>query len=362
MATKKNNIIPIPPGETIKEMLEDRDMSQVEFAERMGCSTKFISQLINGKVALTHPTALKLESVLSVPARFWNNLEALYQEDLARIDQVNELESEISIAKSFPYTELAKKHWIKKTRNDIERVEELRSYYEVATLGSVKTLNTFAAVFRKVDHGKASEYALSAWIQKGYIEGRKISTPAYNKRKLTAILLQLRSLVSLDPTEFYPRLISLLKDCGVVLIFLPHLKNTFAHAATIWPSKTKPIIILSIRGKDADKFWFSFFHEIGHLMLHEKDNTFIQYDDVDLKDGHEAEADQFASNLLVPEAEYKDFIALKDFSEKSIIAFAAKIEIPAGIVVGRLQHDQKIGFYDLNHLKVKYEWDNHEDF
>lgn len=361
METKINEIIAIPPGETIKEMLEDRDMSQVEFAERMDCSTKFISQLINGKVALTHPTALKLESVLGVPARFWNNLEALYQEDLARIDQISNLESEINLSKSFPYSDLANRKWVKKTRNAVERVEELRSYYEVATLGSIKNLNTFEAVFRKVDHGKASEYALSAWIQKGYLEGRKISTPPYNKRLLTASLPQLRSLINQEPSDFQTELIKLLSECGIALVFLPHIKNTYAHAATIWANKIKPIILLSIRGKDADKFWFSFFHEVGHLILHEKDHTFIQYDDIDFKDELEAEADRFSSNLLIPEDDYLKFIALEDFSDKSVMTFAAMIDIHPGIIVGRLQHDHKIGYYQLNHLKVKYEWNNSED-
>lgn len=93
----KNSIIAIPPGETIKEQLEIREMNQKEFSKRMGMSTKYISQLINGKVPLTHQTTLKRESVIGVPARFWNNLEAIYQEDLARIKHEVKLEEEIYI-------------------------------------------------------------------------------------------------------------------------------------------------------------------------------------------------------------------------------------------------------------------------
>lgn len=352
----KPDIIAIPPGETIKEMLEDRFMSQLEFAERMGSSTKFISQLINGKVSLTHQTALKLESVLGVPARFWNNLESLYQEDLAKLKQYSELEAEASVVKSFPYADMAKNNWVKQTKKPAERVEELRGFYEVASLKNINNINKLSAVFRKVDHGKASEYALSAWLQKGFLEGRTIQTRDFNRGHLISVLPQIRALVNEPPQEFMPKLSKLLNDCGVALIFLPHLKNTYAHGATVWISKLKALIILSIRGKDADKFWFSLFHEIGHLVLHEKDSTFIQYDEECIQDNHEKEADLFASNSLIPESSYHEFVSERDFSEETVISFANKISIPAGIVVGRLQHDKRIRFNQLNHLKLKYEW------
>ncbi|SCZ81838.1 ImmA/IrrE family metallo-endopeptidase [Acidaminobacter hydrogenoformans] len=357
----KLDIIAIPPGETIKEMLEDRCISQLEFAERMGSSTKFISQLINGKVALTHQTALKLESVLGVPARFWNNLESLYQEDLAKLKQQSELEAEASIVKSFPYADMANKNWVKQTKKPAERVEELRGFYEVASLKNIKNINKLSTVFRKVDHGKASEYALSAWLQKGFLEGRDIQTRDFNKRRLISVLPQIRALANESPQDFIPKLSKLLSDCGVALIFLPHLKNTYAHGATVWMSKQKAFIILSIRGKDADKFWFSLFHEIGHLVLHEKDSTFIQYDEENLRDSHETEADHFASNSLIPQSVYHEFVSEGNFSEDKVNSFADKISIPAGIVVGRLQHDQRIKFNQLNHLKVKYEWAEVDD-
>lgn len=81
---RSRTYIATPPGATIKERLEDRGMSQKEFAARMGMSEKHISQLINGNVQLTNDTALKLEMVLGLPARFWNNLESIFREKLAK--------------------------------------------------------------------------------------------------------------------------------------------------------------------------------------------------------------------------------------------------------------------------------------
>lgn len=88
------NTIAIPPGVTIREQLEDRAMPQKDFAEKMGMSEKHISQLINGKVELTPDVALRLEAVLGVPAKFWNDLEALYRENLSRVKAELTMEKE----------------------------------------------------------------------------------------------------------------------------------------------------------------------------------------------------------------------------------------------------------------------------
>jgi len=91
------NTIAIPLGATIREQLENRGMKQKEFALRMGLSEKHISRLINGQVELTQDVALRLESVLGVPASFWNNLEAIYREKLARVIVENELDQDANM-------------------------------------------------------------------------------------------------------------------------------------------------------------------------------------------------------------------------------------------------------------------------
>lgn len=88
---KSQNNIAIPPGATIKEQLDDRRMSRKEFAARMEMSEKYISKLLNGEVQLTPETAVRLESVLGVPAKFWNNLEAIYREKIIRMEAENAL-------------------------------------------------------------------------------------------------------------------------------------------------------------------------------------------------------------------------------------------------------------------------------
>lgn len=82
---ESKSYIATPPGVTIQEQLDDRGMTQKEFAKRIDISEEHISKLIDGEVHLTTEMAEKLELVLGVPASFWNKLEAIYQEKLAKI-------------------------------------------------------------------------------------------------------------------------------------------------------------------------------------------------------------------------------------------------------------------------------------
>lgn len=100
---RSRSIIATPPGATIKEQLKDRGMSQKEFATRMDMSEKHISKLINGEVQLTSEVVVRLEMVLGVPAKFWNNLEAIYREKLIKAEAEISMDKDEEIAKKLPY-------------------------------------------------------------------------------------------------------------------------------------------------------------------------------------------------------------------------------------------------------------------
>lgn len=85
---RNRKMIATPPGATIQEQLENRGMHQSEFAKRMGLPEEHVSRLINGEAILSHEIALKLESVLGIPAEVWSNLEAVYREKASRIQPV----------------------------------------------------------------------------------------------------------------------------------------------------------------------------------------------------------------------------------------------------------------------------------
>ena len=131
---KSRTYIAVPPGESIKEQLEFKGMTQKEFAARMDMSEKHISRLLNGDVQLTPETAVKLEMVLGVPARVWNNYEALYREEIIKVNIENSLDDDVKIAERLPYKELAEAGWVPSATKISEKVINLRKFFEVIDL------------------------------------------------------------------------------------------------------------------------------------------------------------------------------------------------------------------------------------
>ena len=347
MMNSKNNIA-IPPGATIKEQLEYRGMAQKEFAVRMDMSEKHISRLINGKVELTSDVALRLESVLGVPAKFWINLEAKYREQITRVAADLEAEQEIETAAKFPYSKLASLGWVPKTRSQQEKVLNLRAFFEVAKLTAIDKLCIPGIAYRKTGENSVSNYSLAAWGQKARLEGRKVETAPINIAKLEASIPQIRSFTVLDPTLFYDELVRILANCGISLVVLPHIDGSFLHGASFVDGK-KIILGLTVRGKDADKFWFSLFHELFHII-----DGHINLPG-DCTQEEEAAADLYATNVLIDPNEFEKFIGESDFSKTSIVHFSEKIEILPGIVLGRLQKENYLKYNQYHELKVKYE-------
>ena len=83
-APRLHSDTPIPPGEFLREHLEESGMSQAELARRLGRPRQAVNEIIRGKKAITAETALQLERVLSTPAHIWLGLELEYRLVLAR--------------------------------------------------------------------------------------------------------------------------------------------------------------------------------------------------------------------------------------------------------------------------------------
>lgn len=343
--------IAIPPGETLREYLDAKQMTQVDLAKRIGLTTKTINEIVKGKAPITAETAIKLEAVFGTPASFWSNLEAQYQETKARLSEESKIEDEQGIASLIPYAELVKEGHVPPTKKKAEKVIHLRSFFAVASLHYLPDVHPVA--FRK-EKETASSYALAAWLRIGEIAAEKIDTQAFSEKKLKSITPQLKELTNKNPDEFIEELVSLCASCGVAIVFARHLPKTYAHGATKWLLPDKALIQLSIRRAYADIFWFSFFHELGHILLHGKKRVFAEIEGQ--KGELEAEADLFAAEQLIPSTLYQDFLKKGEVNPGSIANLATRAGVHPCIVVGRLQHDKVIGFHEYNEMRPKFCW------
>lgn len=363
MGTEKGIIsdLAIPPGEYLAEVLVEKRMSQAELARRTGRPVQAINEIIKAQKALTPETALQLERALSVPAHIWTGLESRYQLVLARQEERKRIRKELSHLKKTPYKQLTDLGWVPKTRNSELKVRELHRFYGVSSLDNLTETWGVALSFRRSPKWDASRYALAAWLRCAQLRAGDAPAKPFDKTTLRAALDMFRGLTKKRPEEFHPELSKRLADCGVVLVLLPHFPGTYAHGAAFWPNSERAVLALSLRGKWADIFWFSLFHEIGHLLLHKK-TTFVDAGDIPAEQAElEREADRFAEETLIPSAKVRAFVGRGDFSASAVRAFAEELDISAGIVVGRLQHEGVVSQdSNLNRLRQRYEWEERQ--
>ncbi|MGH7451284.1 MAG: HigA family addiction module antitoxin [bacterium] len=352
--------LPIPPGEYLAEVIAELGMTKDELARRMNRPAAKLSAIFAGDKAITSDTALQLEKVVGVPAHIWTGLEAEYRLTLARLHEAREhqqLQEESELVTKFCYKELAELGLVAKKTKPTEKVSELQRFFGVTSLRNITDLKRYQAAFRCAPRKRSPE-ALAAWLRIGEVKGQKTVCAPFDVNKLEKTLPALRSLTLRAPEQFEPELHKILAGVGVVLVLAPHLSKTYAHGATFWLSRDKAVLMLTLRGSWADIFWFSLFHELGHILLHiNKYDVILESEEIETENqAREREADQFAADTLIPSEAYKNFVEAGSFYRGDIQRFASRLGIDAGIVVGRLQHDGYIQNAWHNQLRTRYEW------
>lgn len=348
-----------PPGETLAETLDELGMSQIELARRMGRPVKTINEIMQAKAAITADTALQLEQVLSIPASFWLKREQHYREALARQAEEQRYESWIGWLKEIPIREMMRRGWVKHYTSRLRQVAEALKFFQVASPEAWRNVWANKGIaYRKSDTQRGNFGAVVTWLRQGELEAQEIECAPYNAVKFRDVLKQIRSLTVMPVELFQEELVHLCASAGVAVVFVPELPKTGICGATQWLSKTKALIQLSLRYKTDDQLWFTFFHEAGHILLHEKRHIFLEGDQKDIK---EDEANKFASNILIEPSQWQQFVTrVSCHSKVGIEEFARNIGIAPGIVVGRLQHEQRLPFGHCNELKRYLEWKEEE--
>lgn len=343
------------PGEVLEEYLEAYSMTQTELAARTGLTKKTINGIIKGKSPITSETALKLERSLGRPAHFWNNLERQFQEDCSRLAEEKRLENHLDWLKKVPVDHLTKLGWIPRKKDRVSQLTEVLRFFGVASPEQWATVwREHQVAYRQTQRFKACTESVSAWLRKGEIEARQMVCGPYDKKGFLKVLDAIRKLTVEPPEVFRPRLVDICSSAGVAVVFVPELPRTGVYGATRCIGN-KAVIQLSLRYKSNDHLWFTFFHEAGHIIRHGRKEIFIEGNGMDSE--KEEEANAFARDKLIPPADYRRF--LKSWDGRSLApidAFAEKIRIAPGIVVGRLQYDNRLPNSHGNGLKVFFRW------
>lgn len=355
----------VHPGEYLEEVLESRGIKKREAADRLGISVKTISQLINKKAYITPDMAIQFERVLGISANIWNNMSSDYRLHEARINENTRLGKDTSWIKQFPIKDLKDRKFLPDTDNKEVLLDALLAFFGVSSTDAWE--NYYNKIFTSVCCKKSGAYEdnlphLASWIREGEIKAQSIDTGNYSRVKFRENLDKIRQL-TVEPVEsFELKLVKLCAEAGVAVVFVPECEKTHIWGITRWINSKKAMIILSLRYKTNDHFWFSFFHEAAHILLDGKKFIFVENNSRNKKEKgkaskEEVRADEFAGNILIPQADYENFtFNTFKFEPDSIEKFAKKINIHKGIVVGRLQHDGFIKYHQYQDLKERFEF------
>ena len=345
-----------PPGDTINEILIERRIQRSDFVESMKMRAKDAELLISGVLTINVRIAQKLSDVLGASSQFWLERENQFNASKKRIteerkDWLNRL----------PIQDLVKHNWIPKFSSKDERFFDCLKFFGVSNLIEWQDTNQkklSITSFRTSSTFDSRPESIITWLRMGEIKAKTIKCSLWNEKLLKESLPILRAL-SREPDHniMLSSVEKILSICGVILSIVQTPTGCKASGATYFLTPKKAIIILSFRYLSDDHFWFTLFHEIGHLILHGNKGLYLEGLGENISQ-EEHEANKFAEDILVPFESKQEMYNFRVSDWKKIIRFAKKIGISPGIVVGQLQHANCINYAALNRLKTRYSWKN----
>jgi addiction module HigA family antidote len=350
METNRNTYKPETvshPGTTLSEKLKELGLGSKEFAVRTGKPEKTISHILNEESSITADMAVLFEGVLKIPANFWMKRQAAYDEAVARLKRQEAIESAKSWVANFPYANMAKLGWVASTRKLEEKVENLFNFFAVGSAAAFTNYYFEKKVpvsFRvSLAHTK-KPYAFAAWLRKGELQASQLPNKNYDKQLLQSLLPELKRIMAEQSADFFTQLQSTCLKAGVRVVYTPCLEGASVHGSTRWVGDI-PLIQLSARYRQNDIFWFTFFHELAHILKHGK--KYVALENVDYDDEEQAkeqEADDFAIEWTFSKAQEKEVLANTPLKVDDIIKYANAFGTHPALIIGRFHHKKLLHY------------------
>jgi hypothetical protein len=250
----------------------------------------------------------------------------------------------------------------------VSDAQALLDYFDVRSPEAWQSRwDTQPVAFRQTQVFDPRNEAISAWVREAEIEAAKLKLADFDEARLRSSLEQLRRLTRKKVGEALVEAIAICSQAGVALVLVPGLPGTRISGCARWLNEKHALIGLTIRYKTDDQFWFTFFHEVAHILLHRELQTFVidnaakemgdEVVDQNMAE-YEEEADRFSADTLIPPKALAEFLRLhgETLTSEEIYDFAEAIGIGPGIVIGRLQHDKVLEHWQGNEFKQTLDW------
>lgn len=318
--------IEFPPGRDLAEKLEEMGLDANDLAARMGYTPKAVNDILQGNSRITPDVAVMLEMITGIPADYWLRSQIAYDEYVARERVKASLSDQPLWRKSFP-EELGVRDWVRRGKNEADDKSglSLLKFFAVASPQAWDSYYKDARLkvaFRISLADVKDPYAMSAWIRRGEILSdqdpmEKLGQPAVRKN-LKAALPEIITFAAANKVRpkskkritYWTPEAEVVDDCmtglqalcrkiGIRVLFVQNFKSSPVHGMYRW-YKDVPLIQLHDRFEKRATMWFTFFHELAHVLYHGKKGICLQ--NIEITHNYpekEDEANAFAQKCMV---------------------------------------------------------------
>ncbi len=349
------------PGMILQEELLHQSMSQKELALRTGVTEKHISTVINGLKNISPSFARKLDIALGSKKGYWQEIQAQYDQQQIEYEEENGItQNELDILTRLKdiIDYFIHKGILFNNCGKAQKVIQLRSVLRVNNLMSIEKISynaSYRAQIKKCTN--IDRYVLFAWQRLCEINTENIDVKnSFDRDKLCQSIEDIKNVMFMqDINDGICRLKEIFLECGVAFDVVRHFHGAPVQGFIKETDCGKIILCLTIRGKKADRFWFSLFHEVGHLLNGDYNIRFVDFSSV--KNENEEKADLFARNILISPDKYRLFIESGKYTNLlAIKQFSVDVHIPYWIVIGRLHNDEWLDWSTFNDEIPSYSW------
>lgn len=308
------------PIEAILFRMEQMGLKPVDLEDYIGSRSK-VSEVLSGKRPLTLKMIRALESGLGIPAKVL----------------IQDLSTTTNAKDTLNWSTALKDEVVSRFKSI-----DLSNFFmfegrEVALAGLLRQSNYRAAPL-------TDKNALAAWF--GCVLKRAENINAKRAYEEGTVNLEfMRKVATMSTQENAPIVVrDFLLDNGIILVIEPAFKKTRLDGAAIFVKKENPIIGLTLRFNRLDSFWFTLMHELAHVALHSGSEEVIFYDELENVPGVEIsqiekEADDLASEALVPSEKWVISPARYSTNRLAASALATEVGVHIAIVAGKIRYE-----------------------
>lgn len=336
-------------GKYLKDYLEFNNISQSEFAMRMGITQKHMNEILNGKANITLEMAGNIERLTGINSSFIINIENSRKIKERILEEYGTKENlKKIITKEYYISQLKKNNWItfKDETNILQICIDLLDFLKVRDFKVVEKLEQ-QVLFKKTGEDFKK---LALWIAHcdEIVKTQKVNE--YNNYNLLFLISDLKKYAyykNLDIEEIK----NILNSYGIYFACEKALKGTKVRGCFKVKGK-QPAIYITDNYAGKDSFFFELFHELGHCKsdYNEAQNKTI----IDGNKEKEEKVDKFALNAMIDENTWDEIIQ-SNLKESTLKQISERNKIPMSFIVGRLAKVKKITYnsklYQTNYKK-----------